>query len=159
LYIIFLSKFTPSHLIPSSISLYASGSICLTSEPIVSSITNRSLPSYILQYSSFKIKGLAFPMCSGPDGNGAIRITTFPFSAFGNSLRPSRISLFEVLESSFENCSCCFFRGRAFTSFRTFCIVGMMSFIFDFSKPSAKSPAKTAPWLALPLYLIAFSRA
>ena len=71
----------------------------------MSSITRRSLPSYILQYSSLRITPRAFPMCSGPEGKGASRITTFPFSAFGNSLSPSRIFRLEVLVSSFENSS------------------------------------------------------
>ena len=125
----------------------------------MSSITIKSLPSYIFMYSSFSIIVRAFPICSGPDGKGAIRITTFPFSAFGNSFSPSLISLLEVLESSFENCSCCFSNGSLFTSFKTSWIFGIMSFIFDFSSPSANSPARIAPWFALPLYLIAFSRA
>jgi len=119
----------------------------------------RSFPSYIFTYSSFRTMVLAFPICSGPDGKGAIRITTFPFSAFGNSFRPSLISLLEVLESSFENCSCCFSNVKEFTSVRTFWMSGIISLIFDFSRPSANSPARIAPWFALPLYLIAFSRA
>ena len=125
----------------------------------MSSMTKSSLPSYILQYSSLRISGLAFPMWSGPDGKGAILITIFPFSAFGNSLSPSRISRFDVLTCSFENSSICVSGESLLTSFMTFWIVGMMSFIFDFSNPSANRPARTALWFASPLCLIAFSRA
>ena len=125
----------------------------------MSSMTKSSLPSYIFAYSSLRISGLAFPMCSGPDGKGAILITTFSFSAFGNSLRPSLTSLFDVVAFSCEYSSSCVSGDSLLTSLMTFWIVGMMSFISDFFRPSAKRPARIAPWFASPLYLIAFSRA
>ena len=134
-----------SHFIPSSISLYADGSIFFAAEPMVSSMTKSSFPSYIFVYSSLRIMFRAFPMCNGPDGNGAILITTFPFSAFGNSFNPSLISRFDVVEFNFENSSSCVSGDSLLTSLMTFWIVGIMSFIFDFSRPSANRPARTAP--------------
>ncbi len=86
----------------------------------MSSITNNNFPSYIFTYSSFRMNGLAFPMWSGPDGNGASLITIFPFSAFGNSLRPSLTSRFDVLEFSFENSSSCVSGDSLLTSLITF---------------------------------------
>ena len=102
----------------------------------MSSKHKSSFPSYILVYSSFKIMFLAFPIWRGPDGNGASLIVTFLFSAFGNSFSPSLITLLEVLEVDFSNCSFWDSGDRLFTSFSTLDIVGMMSFIFDFSNPS-----------------------
>jgi len=86
----------------------------------VSSMTKSNFPSYIFTYSSLRINGLAFPMWSGPEGNGASLITTFPFSAFGNSLSPSRISLFDVAAFSFEYSSSCVSGDSLLTSFMTF---------------------------------------
>ena len=126
---IFLSKFMSSHRRPSSISLYASGWICFFSEPIVSSITIMNFPLYILTYSSFRIAVRALPMCSGPDGNGASRITTFPFVAFGSSLSPTLISRFVVLCSSFLNSVVCFSIESFDTSWITFWIVGIVSLV------------------------------
>lgn len=125
----------------------------------MSSITIINFPSYIFTYSSFRINVLACPICSGPEGKGAILITTFPFSALGRGFSPSLISLLEVLESDFSRSFSCSSGDKLLTSFRTFWIVGMMFFISDFSRPSANSPARTAPWFALPPCLIAFSRA
>ncbi len=125
----------------------------------MSSKQSKSLPSYILQYSSFKMMFLAFPIWRGPDGNGASLMITFPFSALSKGFRPSLISRFEVLESEESNSFCCCSGDMAFTFFRTFWISGIMFLISDFCKPSANRPARTAPWEALPLYLIAFSRA
>ena len=143
---------------PSSISLYASGWICFISEPIVSSITIMNLPSYILTYSSLRIAVLALPMWSGPDGNGANRITTFPSSAFGNSLSPFRISLFDILCSSFLNSSFCSFGESFDTSWIASWIVGIMFLIWDFWRPSAKSAARIAFWFGLPSCFIALSK-
>jgi len=157
LYIIFLSKFMSSHRRPSSISLYASGWIGFASEPIVSSITIMNLPSYIFTYSSLRIAVLALPMWSGPEGKGASRITTFPFSAFGKSLSPFLISRFDILYSSFLKISFCSPGDSFVTSWIVSWIVGIMFLIWAFSSPSAKSAARIAPWFGLPLCLIAFS--
>ena len=146
-----------SHRSPSSISLYASGSIGFVSEPIVSSMTIRNLPSYILQYSSLRIAVRAFPMWSGPEGKGANRITTFPFSAFGNSFSPSRISLLDIFGFSFSNSVFCFSIESLVISFIVSWIIGIVFLIWDFSKPSAKSAAMIAFWFGLPSCLIAFS--
>jgi len=143
---------------PSSINLYASGRICFSWEPIVSSNTKINFPLYIFMYSLFKMNVRAFPIWSGPDGNGASLITTFPFSAFGSSFRPSRISRLFVWDSSFSYSVICFSIENLFTSFITSWIFGIMFLICDFSKPSVKRPARIAFWFAVPLCLIAFSR-
>lgn len=124
----------------------------------MSSKQSRRDPPYIFTYSSFRMMFLAFPMWRGPDGKGASLMITFPFSAFSNSRRPSLVSRFEVLESEESNSFCCCSGDIEFTFFRTSWIFGMMFFISDFSRPSANRPARTAPWFALPLCLIAFSR-
>lgn len=148
-----------SHRRPSSISLYASGWIGFALEPIVSSITIMNLPLYILQYSSLRIAVLALPMWSGPEGNGARRITTFPFSAFGSSLRPFLIFRFDILCSSFLESSFCSPGDSLVTSWITSWIVGIVFSIWAFSRPSANSAARIAPWFGLPLCLIALSKA
>ena len=159
LYIIFLSNFMFSHRRPCSINLYASGCIGFASEPIVSSIMTMNLPLYIFAYSSFRIAVLAFPMWSGPDGNGASLITTSPFLAFGSFLSPTLTSRFDILCSSFLKISFCSPGASLTTSLIISWIVGIMSLISDFSSPSAKSAAMIAFWSGLPLCLIAFSRA
>ena len=63
---------------------YASGSIF--SGFVSSNLRTRS-PPYLLTYSSLRIDTLVWPMCSGPDGPGAMRMTTFPstFLSSGSS--------------------------------------------------------------------------
>lgn len=133
--------------------------ICLFSEPIVSSNQRFNFPLYIFAYSSFRIMFRAFPIWSGPEGNGASRITTFPFVAFSRGFSPTLISRFEVFVSRDSNSDFCLSGDIELTSFRICWTFGIMFLISDFSKPSAKSPDKTAPWFALPLYFIAFSSA
>lgn len=123
----------------------------------MSSMTTKNLPSYILQYSSLRIAVLAFPMWSGPDGNGANLITTFPFSAFGSSFSPSLISRLEVFVSSFSYSSFCVSIESLFVSLIAFWILGIMFLIWDFSNPSANRLESIACWFAVPLCFIAFS--
>jgi len=154
-----LSNLTSSHFSPSSISLYASGSIGFISEPIVSSITTMNFPLYIFAYSSLRIAVRALPMWSGPDGKGASRITTFPFSALGSSFSPTLISRFDILCSSSLNFSFCFSGERFVTSWITSWISGIVFLICDFSSPSAKRAERIDFWFGLPSWFIAFSRA
>jgi len=125
----------------------------------VSSMTIKNLPSYILTYSSLRIAVLALPMWSGPDGNGASRIMTFPFCAFGSSFRPFLISRFDILCSSFLKSSFCSPGASLVTSLITSWIVGIVFGIWDFSRPSAKSADRIAFMFGVPLCLIAFSNA
>src|SRR5947207_2643410 len=62
----------------------ASGRRGLSSDPIVSSKTRRSLPWYFFAYASFRTNARAFPMWRGPLGYGARRRTTLPSTAFGS---------------------------------------------------------------------------
>jgi len=125
----------------------------------VSSMTIMNFPLYIFTYSSLRIAVRALPMWSGPEGNGASRIMTFPSFAFGKSLSPFLISRFDILYSSFLKISFCSPGASFVTSSITSWIVGIMFLIWGFSNPSAKSAARIAPWFGLPLCLIAFSRA
>lgn len=84
----------------------------------MSSKIRRSLPSYILTYSSFKINVRAFPIWRGPEGKGASLIITFLISAFGNSFNPFLIFLLEVLEFNFSSSFCCFSGDIELTFFR-----------------------------------------
>lgn len=95
----------------------------------MSSMTTMNLPSYIFVYSSLRIAVLALPIWSGPEGNGAIRITTFPFSAFGSCLSPTLISRFDILCSSFLKISFCSPGESLFTSWIVSWIVGIMFLI------------------------------
>jgi len=125
----------------------------------VSSKVRWSFPLYVLQYSSFRIMFRAFPMWSAEEGNGASRITTFPFVALSSGRIPIRSSRLDVLVFRFSNSCFCCSGERLFISFRFCWIFGMMFLISDFCSPSANSPESTAPWFAFPLYFVAFSRA
>src|SRR6267143_1389673 len=64
---------TPAQSSPSRTWSKASGRRGLSSDPIVSSKTRRSLPWYFFAYASFRTNARAFPICRGPLGYGAGR--------------------------------------------------------------------------------------
>ena len=118
-----------------------------------------SLPLYILTYASLRIMFRALPIWSGPDGNGARRMTTCPSVAFSSSFSPVLIFRLDVWMFELSNCSFCSSRDSALTSLMICWIVGIVFWTSDFCRPSEKREDRTAPWDASPLYLIAFSRA
>jgi len=91
----------------------------------VSSITSKSFPLYFSAYKAFRMKVLALPIWSAPDGNGARRKTIL-FLTFGSSASPPLWASFSL--TKFDRglkCFSCSFFERALTFFTISCIVGM----------------------------------
>ena len=98
-------------------------------------------------------------MCIGPEGDGEIRVITFPTLALSSSGSPSLFVLWLICSSYLENSFFCSSGDKELIFFKIVLIFEMVSFTFDFSKPSWNNGERMLPTTALPSCSIAFLRA